>query len=90
MLSKEDNERLTRVGPGTPMGELLRRYWMPVAALSEHGQVVPVILYQRTDFAASMIDGRTVTETAPTGRSAQEVAELWQYVYEQIGIRVAA
>ena len=31
MLSREDNERLTRVGPGTPMGELMRRYWHPVA-----------------------------------------------------------
>ena len=31
MLSKEANERLTRVGPGTPMGDLLRRYWHPVA-----------------------------------------------------------
>ena len=30
MLSIEDNELLTRVGPGTPMGELLRRYWRPV------------------------------------------------------------
>jgi len=34
MLSQEDNERLTRVGPGTPMGNLFRRYWIP-AALSE-------------------------------------------------------
>ncbi len=31
MLSKRDNERLTRVGPGTPMGELMRRYWLPAA-----------------------------------------------------------
>ncbi len=31
MLSVEQNERLTRVGPGTPMGELMRRYWFPVA-----------------------------------------------------------
>ena len=31
MLSSEDNERLTRVGPGTPMGELIRRYWIPAA-----------------------------------------------------------
>src|SRR5689334_24450050 len=31
MLSAEKNERLTRVGRGTPMGELLRRYWWPVA-----------------------------------------------------------
>ncbi len=35
MLSMEDNERLTRVGRGTPMGELLRRYWHPVAAVAE-------------------------------------------------------
>jgi 5,5'-dehydrodivanillate O-demethylase len=35
MLSPEENELLTSVGPGTPMGELLRRYWYPVAATSE-------------------------------------------------------
>ena len=29
MLNKEENELVTRVGPGTPMGEVLRRYWMP-------------------------------------------------------------
>ncbi len=34
MLPKEQNELLTRVGPGTPMGELMRRYWIP-ALLSE-------------------------------------------------------
>lgn len=34
-ISKEKNERLTRVGPGTLGGELLRRYWYPVAATSE-------------------------------------------------------
>ncbi|MEU7141680.1 aromatic ring-hydroxylating dioxygenase subunit alpha [Nocardia sp. NPDC046473] len=31
MLSAERNERLTRFDAGTPMGELLRRYWWPVA-----------------------------------------------------------
>jgi 5,5'-dehydrodivanillate O-demethylase oxygenase subunit len=30
MLSHEENQLLTQVGPGTPMGELLRRYWQPV------------------------------------------------------------
>ena len=35
MLSVEENERLTRVGPGTPTGELLRRYWHPVATSEE-------------------------------------------------------
>ena len=34
MLSKEDNERVTWVGPGTEMGTLMRRYWTP-ALLSE-------------------------------------------------------
>ena len=29
MLSKQDNELLTQVGPGTPMGDVMRRYWMP-------------------------------------------------------------
>lgn len=35
MLSEEKNRMLTQVGPGTPMGTLLRRYWMPVAGVSE-------------------------------------------------------
>jgi len=30
MLSAEDNELLTRTGPGTPMGDFFRRFWMPV------------------------------------------------------------
>jgi 5,5'-dehydrodivanillate O-demethylase oxygenase subunit len=37
MLSAERNEALTRVGAGTPMGELLRRYWYPVAIGSQLG-----------------------------------------------------
>jgi len=35
MLTKEQNERLTRIGPGTPAGELLRRYWHPVSIAAE-------------------------------------------------------
>ena len=35
MLTVEENNQLTRVGSGTPMGELLRRYWQPIAAVSE-------------------------------------------------------
>jgi 5,5'-dehydrodivanillate O-demethylase oxygenase subunit len=35
MLSREENESLTKVCRGTPMGDLLRRYWHPVAASSE-------------------------------------------------------
>jgi phthalate 4,5-dioxygenase len=35
MLSEADNERLTRVGPGTPMGNLFRRYWLPALLAEE-------------------------------------------------------
>src|SRR5438477_11468338 len=35
MLSKEDNELLTRVGAGTPMVKLLRKYWIPVMLSGE-------------------------------------------------------
>ena len=35
MLTAEINEQLTRVGPGTPMGNLMRRYWQPIGAAVE-------------------------------------------------------
>ena len=53
-------------------------------ALSQHGTVAPVTLHHRTDFAASMIDGRTVMETDPGGRSAKEIVELWSYVADRL------
>ena len=41
MLSKEQNERLTRVEPGTPCGELLRRYWQPLCPTGEITEANP-------------------------------------------------
>jgi phenylpropionate dioxygenase-like ring-hydroxylating dioxygenase large terminal subunit len=35
MLSAEENERITRIGPGTPMGNVMRRYWQPFALAHE-------------------------------------------------------
>ena len=35
MLTAEQNDELTDIAPGTPMGELLRRYWYPVAFTRE-------------------------------------------------------
>jgi phthalate 4,5-dioxygenase len=35
MISKEQNELMTRIGPGTPAGKLLRRFWQPVALVDE-------------------------------------------------------
>jgi chromosome partitioning protein len=55
-----------------------------VKALAQHGQVAPVTLHQRIDFASSMVDGRTVGELNPQSRSAQEVMALWTYVLTQL------
>lgn len=49
-------------------------------ALSQHGTVAPVIVHQRTDFASSMIDGRTVMEINPESLSANEIKQLWDYL----------
>jgi chromosome partitioning protein len=53
-------------------------------ALSQHGTVSPVTIHQRTDFAASMIDGRTVMELPGSERSAEEIAELWDYLDDRL------
>src|SRR4051794_9576554 len=41
MLTQEENDLLTRIGPGTPAGALLRRYWLPVATHDELGADQP-------------------------------------------------
>ena len=53
-------------------------------ALSQHGTVAPATVHQRVDFAAAMIDGRTVMELNPHGRSAGEIGELWSYVSDRL------
>jgi chromosome partitioning protein len=53
-------------------------------ALSQHGTVAPVTLHHRTDYAASMIDGRTVMEVDPKGKSADEIRELWSYLSDRL------
>jgi chromosome partitioning protein len=53
-------------------------------ALSQHGTVAPTIIHHRTDFAASMIDGRTVMEVKENCKSAQEVGDLWRYVKDRL------
>lgn len=53
-------------------------------ALSQHGTVAPVTLHHRVDFAASMIDGRTVGEVNESSRSSEEVATLWRYFEDRL------
>jgi phthalate 4,5-dioxygenase oxygenase subunit len=61
MLTREDNETLVRVGPGTPMGELMRHYWipfLPTADLPPDGQPVRVRLLGEDLVAFRETDGR--------------------------------
>ncbi|HEY8267853.1 MAG TPA: ParA family protein [Xanthobacteraceae bacterium] len=53
-------------------------------ALSQHGMVAPVTIHHRVDFAASMIDGRTVGDVNPNSRSAKEISALWLYLSDRI------
>ena len=69
------------VNAGTPKAKITSE---AAIALSQHGTVAPVIVHQRTDFAASMIDGRTVMEVNPQSRSAQEVEQLWSYISDRL------
>jgi 5,5'-dehydrodivanillate O-demethylase len=47
MLSAEKNKLLTEVGPATPMGDYLRRYWHPIAgeAEFENKHIRPIRLF---------------------------------------------
>jgi chromosome partitioning protein len=53
-------------------------------ALSEYGAVAPTIVYQRTDFAASMADGRTIQEVDASSKGAAEVVALWAYLSQRM------
>ena len=53
-------------------------------ALSQHGTVAPITVHHRTDFASSMIDGRTVMDLDPKGKSAAEIETLWGYIADRL------
>jgi len=70
MLTKDENELLTRIGPGTPMGDLLREYWMPVvrsAKLETDGKPERVRLLGENFVAFRATDGRVgfIDEACP-------------------------
>ena len=53
-------------------------------ALSQYGTVAPATIHHRTEFAASMIDGRTVMEVSCNPRSAEEMKQLWEYLSDRL------
>jgi phthalate 4,5-dioxygenase oxygenase subunit len=88
MLSREDNERLTRVGPATPMGNLIRRYWLPAVLSWElpepDGAPVRVKLLGEELVAFRTTDGKVglIEEFCPHRR-----ASLWLGRNEENGLR---
>ncbi|MEM7172021.1 MAG: ParA family protein [Pseudomonadota bacterium] len=53
-------------------------------SLSQHGPLAASVIHQRTDYAASMIDGRTVMEIRCRTRSPEEIEELWAFLKERL------
>lgn len=75
MLNKEDNETLTRVGSGTPMGNLMRRFWIPALLAWEvpEPDCPPVdvrllgedlVAFRQTDGRVGVVDARCPHRTA--------------------------
>ena len=54
------------------------------AVLAECGQVAQATLHSRVDYAASMVDGRTVMEIAGAQKSSIEIKSLWDEVHAQL------
>ena len=103
MLTQEQNRRLTQVGAGTPMGELLRRYWMPVAGVSEleEDPVKPVrlmgedlVLYRDLEGGYGLIDRHCPHRRADMAFGLREACGLrcayHGWLYDQQGKCVEA
>ena len=89
VMTAEENERLTRVGPGTPMGELLLRYWQPVCAAADLPDASPrrrVRVLGEDLVILRLPDG---TLTALAERCSHRGASLYYGFIEDGGVRCA-
>ncbi len=91
MVTPEENELLTRIGPGTRMGALMRRYWQPVGTTGEmHGKPAKrvrllgenLVLCRNEDGAFALLE-----ESVPRGctRAVYPVAELGGLLWGYLG-----
>src|SRR5438874_4658228 len=88
MLSREDNERLTRVGRDTPMGNVFRRYWLPILLSSElKPDAAPVrvellgeklVAFRDSNGVPGLVDAFCAHRRAPMffGRKSQKTAPI--------------
>lgn len=56
-------------------------------ALSQHGPIAPAMIYDRTDYAGAKSGGLTAPEVDPKGPAAGEIAALWTYVENSLGLK---
>ena len=54
-MNGEQNERLTRITPGTPCGQLLRHYWQPTALVDEFNPALDARMAQRPVKAVKLL-----------------------------------
>jgi 5,5'-dehydrodivanillate O-demethylase len=88
MLSKELNERLTRVGPGTPLGNLMRRYWYPIARVPDlDEEPVQAVSLLGENFALYRTDSGTLGLVSQ--RCPHRGASLAYGIPEEEGLRCA-
>jgi chromosome partitioning protein len=55
-----------------------------IQSLVQFGETSPVVVHDRVDFAGSMIGGGSVLDSDPSGRSADEIRTLWQFIKGRI------
>ncbi|HXF34502.1 MAG TPA: hypothetical protein VN603_08020 [Candidatus Acidoferrales bacterium] len=82
MLKPHENDRITRVGPGTPMGNLMRSYWQP-AALAEElpedgGPPLRVRLLGEDLLAFRDAEGDVLLATEPAWNAPQKAYFTWE------------
>ena len=54
-MNADQNERLTRITPGTPCGQLLRQYWQPTALVDEFNPALDARMAQRPVKAVKLL-----------------------------------
>ncbi|OGQ83116.1 MAG: hypothetical protein A3F90_20220 [Deltaproteobacteria bacterium RIFCSPLOWO2_12_FULL_60_19] len=89
MLTQEENEFLTRVGPGTPSGHLLRRYWHVVGAASELTEEKPKKRVRVLGEDLVLFRDRSGSYGLVAEHCAHRGASLYYGFVEEDGIRCA-
>jgi chromosome partitioning protein len=76
MIEAEEKPVMFILNAVTPRTRISAQAMM---ALSQHGPVAGIV-HQRTDYAASMTDGRVAGELDPSSKSADEISQLWKAI----------